>query len=95
MTVAYLNTLQTKDHEMIPAGGICMFGAVQGSAGYCWGYWTAIGRSNRLFYSYTQTEHVSLKQNEASKCTAQIFSGWIVASHHSLQYLVHGHLLCS
>jgi len=41
--VAYLNMLQTKDHEMIPAGGICLFGAVQGSAWLLWGllgfYW--------------------------------------------------------
>jgi len=72
-----------------------MYGAVQGSAVYCEGYWIPIGRRNRMFYWYTQTEHVNLKQNVVSKCTVQILSGWIVASHHSLQYLVHAHLLHS
>jgi hypothetical protein len=72
-----------------------MSGAVQGSAGYCGDYWTAIGKNNRMFYWYSQTEHVNLKQNVVSKCTVQIFSEWNVISHHSLQYLVHVHLLHS
>ena len=66
--MAYLNALKTKD-EIIPAGGICMSGAVQESVGYYGDYWTAIGGSNCMFYWYTQTEHVNFKQILVSRCT--------------------------
>jgi hypothetical protein len=52
-------TIQSTDHMMISAGvGGGVSGAVRGTAGCQWHYWTAVSRSDRLLYFYTQTENI-------------------------------------
>jgi hypothetical protein len=55
--------LQFTDHEFIPGewGELGVCGAVRETAGYGGGGggdWTAIGRSDRLFYYYIHTENI-------------------------------------
>jgi hypothetical protein len=68
---------------MMPAGGICIAGAVQGAADYYGDYWTAVDRRSTIFYWYTQAANLNLKQHVVWKHTVQMLSGWIVATRHS------------
>jgi hypothetical protein len=64
-----------------------------GIAGCKWGYWTAVGRSYRLFCYYTQTENIKrFEQRAVGGFTVRMTSGWVVAVLHSKQDLAYVHL---
>ena len=48
--------IQPIDHEMISTGRMAC--VVRGTAGCRWNYWTTVGKSDRLFCDYTQTENI-------------------------------------
>jgi hypothetical protein len=51
-----MNTDHRPRDDLRWAEGLC--GAVRGTAGCRWNYWTAVGRSDTLLYDYTQTENI-------------------------------------
>ena len=51
-----VNTAQRPRDDLREEQGMC--GAVRGTAGCRWNYWTTVGRSDRLFCDYIQTENI-------------------------------------
>jgi hypothetical protein len=67
--------------------------AVRGTAGYSGGYWTVIGRSDRLFCYCTQTENTKDSEESAAReCTVRMHSGWTVAARYSPRNFAHAHI---
>jgi hypothetical protein len=53
-------------------------------------YWAAIGRRDRLFGFYIQTENIKHFEHRAvSQCTVRMPSGWVIAPRHSSCNLAH------
>jgi hypothetical protein len=86
--------IQPTDDEMITAEGWC--DAVRGTAGCRWICWTTVGRSDVLFYEYTQTENIKhFEQCVVSECTGAHTFRMCSRTLRSLRNLAHAHLLDS
>jgi len=61
-----------------------------GAAGYREKYWTAVGRSDRLFCYCMETENFEdAEKRVVSGCSVRMHSGWVIATGHKARNLAH------
>jgi hypothetical protein len=87
---SYILTVHRSRDDPRRGGGLGVFGAVRGTAGYGADDWTPVGRSDRLFYCCMQTENII--SSDVWHC-ANAYS--MVLATHWPQRVAHAHVLHS
>jgi len=83
-------TVQTTDHEMIPARGWAWLARCGGTAGYKGDYWSRIGRSETVLPRHTLNISTGSIMSWAS--ALRDCSEWVTETRHSPRNFAHAHL---
>jgi len=76
-----------------PCGAVGVSGAARGTSGFRKNYWTAIGRSDRIFCYCMETENIEdFEEHAVSGCSAGMHSEWVIATRHTSRNLAHAHI---